>query len=306
MFFSGLTTKDWGWQSAKTGLIWGGTALLALNTGGVSLSPSAAAGFGGQFVASQVVSSFMPSVNVQITEELSVNFGPNVFFGGGQTGFGISASANYNSGNFSASLGFGARSFSKNYGPSGFQQEFTSSWGLGWDDGKSGVGFYSTKFNSGSTSQRIGGFSASTTIDGERLGFRYENDGAPFSFLGKGYNDDEDRYRTAAAELSYGDFNLKMNLYTGDAATAERVRNGGHKYRPYGYYEGGNVDDYRFGGLTAGYGNYNLGINSERVRHGPQNVGAHRWASPQPAFKMLDRSIQALFQYRIGSSYTLW
>jgi len=304
--YSGLTTQEWGWESVKTGLIWGGTAFLALNTGGLSYAPGAAAQFGGQFVASQVVGSFFPSINVPINDNLSVGISPAVFFGGGQTGSGINGNVNYSSGNFSASVGFGARSFSKNFGPSGFQQEFTSSWGAGWDDGKSGFGLYSTKFNSGSRSQRVGGVSVSTTVGGERLGFRYENDGAPFAFLGRGYNDGEDRYRTAAGQLSYGDFNIKMNLYTGDARSGSSSPDDISKKYPHSFYRGGDVNSYRWGGLTAGYGNYNFGINSERVRHGFQNRLAHDILKPQPAFEMMGRSIESVFQYRIGSPYTLW
>src|SRR5690554_2829608 len=41
--------------------------------------------------------------------------------------------------------------------------------------------------------------------------------------------------------------------------------------------------------LAVGCGNNNLGINSERIRLGFQNVCAHWWASPQPAFQMLGR-----------------
>lgn len=93
---------------------------------------------------------------------------------------------------------------------------------------------------------------------------------------------------------------------TGDYNTApDVVEKGSNKY-PQGYYSGGNVDDFRLGALSLGYGNYSFGVNSEKIRHVFQNQFAHGIVSKQPAFRMLNNNWNAYSHYGTRSRYTLW
>jgi RHS repeat-associated protein len=174
------------------------------------------------------------------------------------------------------------------------------------------LSLYTTKFNEGERSQQVGGLG----IRAGDVRFRYENDGAPLYdwFKGK-LNDGGDRYRTAAAQISYKDIDLRMNLYTGDYKTADNIEknnpnNSSHGYRrkyPHGFYTGGNVDTYRLGGLAIGYKGSFFGVNSENVRHVFQNKIAHHIINPQQAFQVLDRSwhYYPAF-YPLSNRYSLW
>ena len=161
----------------------------------------------------------------------------------------------------------------------------------------------------------------------------YENDGSPFGGLGLG--DNNDRWRTAAMTISIGNFHAGFNLFTGER-NKDSYYNIGDSYQlgneeiPYDYwqmskygkgdylegaygerYTHGLVKEtgpqYRLGAAYIGWGNYRIGINSEWVRHGIQNVLAHRWISPQPAFLMLSNTWKnPYFQYQTRNQFTSW
>jgi hypothetical protein len=174
------------------------------------------------------------------------------------------------------------------------------------------ISLYTTKFNEGDKSQRVGGLG----IRSGDFGFRYENDGAPLYDWFKGLlNDNGDRYRTAAAQISYKDVDLRMNLYTGDYETAknkeqnnpENISHGYRKKYPHGFYTGGNVNDFRLGGLAIGYQGSFFGVNSEHIRHVFQNKLAHHIVSQQQAFQMLGTSWHYYpAYYPLSNRYSLW
>lgn len=148
----------------------------------------------------------------------------------------------------------------------------------------------------------------------------YENDGSPFakgpkwSHLG----DNNDRFRTAAMTINVGDFHAGFNLFTGerkessytshDPAEMEKglqIGRFGEKM-PYGYVEE-EGSRYRMGAAYIGWGNYRVGIDSDRyVRHPIQDIGAHGIISPQPGFEVLSGSIKPYFQYQTINPFTSW
>lgn len=135
---------------------------------------------------------------------------------------------------------------------------------------------------------------------------RYENDGAPFfSLFGGAINDGEDRYRTAAVQIGYGDVNARMLLFTGRAASAEGISPKSDMY-PHGHYVGGDVDKYRLGAVSIGYKGYRLGVNTEAARHVFQNQLAHTIIKPQPGFKVLNNKWYPYFFWGTYSNYSLW
>ncbi|MCW0512186.1 polymorphic toxin type 23 domain-containing protein [Riemerella anatipestifer] len=80
---------------------------------------------------------------------------------------------------------------------------------------------------------------------------------------------------------------------------------GGAVY-PYGFaYETGK--QYRLGAAYVGWGNYRIGIDSDRyVRHPIQNIGAHNIVSPQPVFQVLSNGINPYFQYQTRNRFSSW
>ncbi|MFV0248933.1 MAG: polymorphic toxin type 23 domain-containing protein [Tenacibaculum sp.] len=66
------------------------------------------------------------------------------------------------------------------------------SYSLGWNDGNTGLRLYTTKFNDNIGGQRVGGLDFTSG----KFGFRYENDGFPFQYIGLG--DGNDSYKTVA------------------------------------------------------------------------------------------------------------
>ncbi|MNY16906.1 hypothetical protein D3C86_1501980 [compost metagenome] len=78
-----------------------------------------------------------------------------------------------------------------------------------------------------------------------------------------------------------------------------------------------NYPRYRFGGLSLRYGNYRIGINSDRhVRHPIQDHFAHNtlikifgikiFSTQQPGFETLSNSIQPYLQYQTTNPFTSW
>lgn len=64
---------------------------------------------------------------------------------------------------------------------------------------------------------------------------------------------------------------------------------------------------FRLGAAYIGWGNYRIGIDSDRhVRHPIQNVLAHKWISAQPGFEVLSGGYKSYFQYQIRNIFTSW
>jgi hypothetical protein len=74
----------------------------------------------------------------------------------------------------------------------------------------------------------------------------------------------------------------------------------------YGYVEE-TGKPFRLGAAYIGWGNYRVGIDSDRhVRHPIQDIGAHSIISPQPGFHVLSNSINPYFQYQTRNKFTSW
>ncbi|MFC0343431.1 polymorphic toxin type 23 domain-containing protein [Epilithonimonas hispanica] len=68
-----------------------------------------------------------------------------------------------------------------------------------------------------------------------------------------------------------------------------------------------NGTPYRLGAFYIGYGNYRIGIDSDRyVRHVFQDIFAHYIVSPQPGFNVLSPGLSPYFQYQTNNPFTAW
>lgn len=184
----------------------------------------------------------------------------------------------------------------------GFNDGFTSvSLGTNVFKGLGGMSEFSQR--TGIVNFGVGQFSAS-----------YENDGKPFAFGQKGLKawagDGNDRYRTAAVRLGWGEFSAGFNLFTGSRTDysgdafemSKGLQFGSFGERmPQGFVQEDGAQ-YRMGAAFLGYGSTKLGIDSDRrIRHPIQDIGAHHIISPQPGFRSLSNTVRPFAQ--TGSSF---
>lgn len=314
----GLTTGNWGWSAVGSGAIGAGTFLLGYYSGGATSASSIANGFAvaegagngyaatvalgysGRMVAASTVSSFMPSLNVPLGNNVSVSVSPAIMFGSTQKGLGVNVSGTFQYEGFNATLGARFMSYGSNYGGGGV--EGLEYWALGYDNGTSGISYSSSYYTSGETSQQLG----AVNIRHNDFALTYQNDymfGLPA--------DGGDRYRTAAAQLSWGNFSAGVNLFTGDPGLSGADRetdiiNGKRTYVSNIYRD--NPNKYRAGVGYVGYGNMRFGRNSEVIRNLAQNKFAHdvMTGGKSPYFKFLDNQPTNYFSVGSYHPYTLW
>jgi len=258
-----------------------------------------------KYSATTLISNNSPSLNIPISDNLSFSISPAVIYGSSQIGVGINGSLNFNYDNFHISVGGSLTRYGLNFGNA--KKEARYYWTVGYDDGTSGIWYSSSYYKSGHTSQNIG----AVGYHYKDFSITYQNDymfGLPA--------DGGDRYRTAALQLSYKDYSVGVNLFTGDPGLDEKSRKteiiGGHKT----YVSNGNdnPDEFRAGILYFGYKNYRTGWNSEQIRNIAQNKIAHdgiTWLTtfgrkPSPYFRVLNISPSRFYSVGTHNPYTLW
>ena len=196
---------------------------------------------------------------------------------------------------------------------------------VSYGDGKTG-------FSLGTNFWRGDDFKQRTGLIGIHSGdFKamYENDGG-FGIKTLGLGNRGDSYRTAALNLSVGDYTAGFNLMTGNRSLANQsdedrvvkrykkngkpvlvsptydpeLRDNYNRKFKHGYVnETGKK--YRLGALTVGYKEYRVGVNSEHVRHSIQNRLIHN-AIEDAGFRNLSWNWNGYFQYRTPNIFTSW
>ncbi len=192
-------------------------------------------------------------------------------------------------------------------GKSGWERRISG--GIGYSDGKFSASVSTTHFKSGETSQRVG----SLSLGHGNVNLRYENDGG-FGIKSLGLGDGGDSHRTAAMSLSYKDYSVGLNLFTGKRADSD-LNKEDYSDREglvdkYGRtYKRGYVDErgpkYRLGALYVGYKGYRAGTNSEHVRHAIQDRLIHDLIK-DGGFENQSWGWEGYFQYQSYNRYTLW
>ncbi len=202
----GITHNDWGWNAVLSGTITAGMFMIgyysagamSMSAGGIANGFSAAGlqshantvglVFAGKSLASNVISSFMPSFSIPIGDKFTLGISPGLGMGANGLVGGISFSGTYSNEENSISLGAGF---------------FGNSYSFGGGFAKEGYGFsYSVTHYGGVHSQLTGTLS----LKANDVSFSLENDILAF----QGY----DRWRTSAFELGIGNFVFGGNIYT--------------------------------------------------------------------------------------------
>ncbi|MDX2128454.1 MAG: polymorphic toxin type 23 domain-containing protein [Chloroherpetonaceae bacterium] len=205
----GFSKGDWGWEAVKSGGYLAAQGWLALNTGGAS------AGFWGSVgcSASTIASSYLPSYSIGFWN-FGFSLSPNISFGtaGFSVGYNASLFAKYGD-HFVTGVGVGAGFTTKaqNEGLNGFHTSFSTFGGLSSKD-FSLISSH-TKFNYHNDVQNNPFNQTLNQIyfGGTNWGFSYANDQI-FPFVNGG----TDQGRTAAFELSVGNFSLGAEIGTSE------------------------------------------------------------------------------------------
>jgi RHS repeat-associated protein len=247
----------------------------------------------------------------------SINVGISYGTGGFRANWNFSIDMKDN--NFSASYGVGVTYISNFYSTHRKGWEFRNSFLFGFDNGTTSFLLGTNYWNGTGQLKEFTQQTGIVSIRANKLRISYENDGEPFQHLGLG--DYGDSYRTAAFSLGYDKLSVNVNLITGrrDADSKLQELDGkggwlgiggvgdyGEKYK-YGFVcEKGTP--YRYGGLTLNYEGISAGVNSEWVRHGAQNIIAHRWFKDQREFQMLSGDFKPVMNVsNLGlSKFTIW
>ncbi len=294
-------TGNWNWGDFGKAIL--GGAISGAITGAIApgavLMNAVNVGFGAS-VAMGVVAGFLPGFDIQVGD-FNFRLSPAIAFGKAY-GVGANVSVSYTDGNFSMSAGFGATYFGAAHGTGHKGWEYRTSYAIGYSDGDFTMSVYTTYFNSGETSQQIGGLS----LGHGEWNIRYENDFIenPLKGIGKYLSDDHDRFRTAALQLSYKNYSINVKFFTGEPDRNNVIQNGIAKH---GVYNNPEADKYRLGSISLGYKGYQIAHHNEKIRHLGQNKIVHDNVGA-PWFRRLPGSFpaQTYFQYQSYNPYTLW
>jgi len=269
---SGLTTGDWGGHSLLNGAIDAGLFELGYLTAGGGLAATGGAASGtplagiDQLTAAAnylegsavniAASSIVPSVPIYQGNGFSVSLSPTFSL----TSVGASLNASYTNGDWTYSAGAGVSGLSSG----GYQSGYGG--GVSFFDGTSGGGY---------SAYHYGGFEKQTL---GQLSYRYGD--VTFSTSNDLFADRGDKYRSAAAQLSYKDYSVGVLLHTGDPNVGTERPKGTYLDRADGkdgHYTSASANDpsLRLGALYGGYKNYRAGWSSDMIRHAFQDVGIH-------------------------------
>ena len=199
----GITNNDWGWNAALSGTITAGTFMIGYYSGGAggianifsaggfqAQANTVGLAFAGKAVASGIMSSLMPSINIPMGDNFGIGISPGLAIGASGLVGGINFSGTYSNEENSISLGAGF--FGNSY-----------SFGVGFTRNGYG-GSYSFTHYGGVHSQWTGTLS----LKANDVSFSLENDFLAFQ--------GQDRWRTNAVELGIGNFVVGVNTYTND------------------------------------------------------------------------------------------
>lgn len=318
-----IQTGDWSWGKFGMSVLGGAVsgAIMGAITGGAgsAITWGAMAGY----AATGFVGSFM-SYNIDLGGGFSIGISPSIAFG---NSFNVGASLNvsYRKGNLSFSASIAGTYYNKHAGSG------VSGWGYRYS---AMMGYESKNFSFGLGTNVWKGIHTQQTgiikLGSGDFSLTYENDGSPFDKVGSNIlGDGHDRWRTAAMTINVGDFHAGFNLFTGERRSESYSYDEQHTMPEllhddyYGNSDGkigigygarnkyGLVQEagprYRLGAAYIGWGNYRVGIDSDRhVRHPIQNIGAHTIVSPQPGFEVLSGGIKPYFQYQTINPFTSW
>ncbi len=247
----------------------------------------------------------MPSYGIDLGGGFGIGISPAIALGSNGFRIGVNASFGVSTDYLSAGMSFGV-GYTNMRLDANVAKGINTTVGAGLAIGNSNwnVGMYTTEFRGAGISQQVAGFRA--TAAGAY--FAYENDHAPFDKLGNlglAFRDGGDKFRTNAVSLGYKDWDIRLNMFTGESGG---INTKDPEY-PLGVHEGGSADSYRLGALSLGYKGNRIGWNTEAIRDQFQNKFAHTRVRPQAYFRRLPSGYPGSLYTsttRFLNPYSLW
>lgn len=241
--------------------------------------------------------TLIPSYTTNLGDGLSLELSATIALGSHGRGIGFNAITTYNGSAGSVSAGVGSTFYFSEPATRKTGLEVRILGGATADLGRQwGFGYYHTKFISGETSQHTGNLITSY----KDWSFTFEND-----FIG----DMGDRYRSHASVLSYKDFSLGLNIFTGTPSKSKDLRRIIEDEGAYGTYLNGyggdDPDKYRLGLFYFRYKIFRLGTNSELIRHWTQNRLIHD-NTQSPQFAIRDKKWRLYGGIYTYNPFTAW
>jgi RHS repeat-associated protein len=248
--------------------------------------------------------SLINPLQINIVGDFGLSIAPQLSLGTDGVGFGFNATLGYQAKGFSAGINFGGSYYGSavGTGASGFEGRF--GYGISQQIGNWGYAAIGiNNFYSGETSQSTGFIAAGHNKD---YNYTFDNDI---------FGDGGDRFRTAGNRLRLGNFEVGLNMFTGDPGlkSEDRVIGPGGPNGTYEDLAGNSPNKYRFGGFYVGYRSnrntqnfYRVGANSEWIRERVQNYWIHKSATHSPYFKNLGGSWKFYGGIYSSNPYTTW
>ncbi|SHG45380.1 polymorphic toxin type 23 domain-containing protein [Pedobacter caeni] len=314
---SAIRTGNWSWgqfgMSMLTGAVMGGI------TGGANpWAAFSSIAHLGSTLSTAFIGGFIPSVGMKIGN-FSFSLSPSMAFGK-TFAIGANVSVGYEAGKWNISAGLGIMSYGnyQEFGKGG--TEFRTSFMGGYDNGENG---FSLGTNIWRGTGAMNDFSQRTGLIGLHFGnFRamYENDGG-IGIKHLHLGDKGDSYRTAALNITAGDYTFGFNLFTGNRSYDNQliedkdIKVDGkfpivNTRDEYGAkYKRGYVNEtgtkYRLGALTVGYKNYRFGTDSEHVRHAIQDIAIHGLIG-DAGFQNMSWDWKGYSQFKTPNKFSSW
>jgi RHS repeat-associated protein len=249
------------------------------------------------------VSSSINPLQIDLIGNFGLSISPQLAQGTDGVGFGFNATLGFNAGGFNAGVNFGGSYYTSapGTGMSGFEGRF--GYGISQQAGTwayAAIGI--NNFYSGETSQKTGFITLGYNKD---YNYTFDND-----ILGDG----GDRFRTAGNRIRLGNFEVGLNMFTGDPGLKKRSTGPGGPNETYiTGPKGENPDKYRFGGFYIGYRSnrnsqnfYRAGANSEWIRERVQNYWIHKGITGSPYFKNLGGPLKIYGGVYTSNPFTTW
>jgi len=220
--------------------------------------------------------------------------------------------------------GMGIMNYGAHAGSGQAGWEYRKSAMLSYDNGKFGVSFGSNWWSGSGGMVELNQKTGLIGFNSGDFKLNYENDGG-FGIKSFGLGDSGDSYRSAAFNLSIGNFSIGINLFTGyrgldnQSIEAESMvlNSKGKLVNPivnetddynrkfkYGFTNETGTS-YRLGAAYFGYNNFRIGTNSEHIRHAIQNKFIHGLIKDR-GFKNQSWNWKPYFQYQTKNIFTSW
>jgi RHS repeat-associated protein len=209
-----IMTGNWDWGQFGLSVLAG--AVIGGISGGIAQQACTItmSSFGNS-VASAFVSGFFPPITVPIGD-WSFSASPSIAFGNA-AGAGVAFGVTYSEGDWNLSGGVGVMAYSNYNGFGANSNEYRYSALVNYNDGKTGfsLGTNIWRGSPGSDGNSLDQRTGMVGFQSGKFNMMYENDGG-FGIKQAGLGDRGDSYRTAALNLSFGDYAAGFNLMTGN------------------------------------------------------------------------------------------